>query len=323
MATDINILKNMHAVHLNVTLWTARTKLRKEDFGPNASNLPDEELASLGSKKIAPQEKLRIFSTKKAAAVSLLDRFGVRFLGGWLVPDSTLPLVEAGLNDIHDEFNAAKADFLDNYTTILSEWLDAHPEWYNILEGSFASPDYVQKQLQFGWHSYRLALHQNKDFTDEVAQVGNTLIDSVVADAESMWKNTFVGRNEIGQKTLRPLKALATKLEGLTLIDPLVEPIMNLITNTLSRMPPSGTITGFDLAMIQGLVCLLRDKDTLLSHANRVLDGDDTEAILDALLDSSSQPLVEDEEEPEIVLQAQEPTDIALPKESIQSWGLW
>jgi len=319
MATDISILKGMTAYHLDVTLWTARTKLRKEDFGPDASNLPDAELATLGSKRIAPPEKLRVFASTKANAVNLLDRFGVRFLGGWLVPDTALPAVEDGLHDLRSKFNREKAAFLGNYTSILDDWLREHPEWQSLLVGSFASPDYIRAQMSFGWASYRLSLKQNASFKDEVGKLGNTLLDSVVKDANSMWDTTFAGRSEITQKTLGPLRSLESKLSGLTLVDPLVQPVIAMIQDALSRMPPSGPIAGTDLATVQGLVCLMRDKDTLMAHASKVLDGASASSILDCCSAVHAVPSVN--------VISDEPDDSVQPVASgpstVLSMGLW
>ena len=38
-----------------------------------------------------------------------------------------------------------------------------------------------------------------------------------------------------------------------------------------SRIPKKGNITGADLVMLQGVVCLLRDPNALIGHAERVI----------------------------------------------------
>ena len=78
--SDIRILDKLLALNLSVSLWSARRKMTAEDMG--GVNLPPEDLASLGSKRIADPENLKIFATLKARAVSHLDRIGVRFLSG-------------------------------------------------------------------------------------------------------------------------------------------------------------------------------------------------------------------------------------------------
>ena len=48
--TPLQVLDNILALNLNITLWSARKKLTAEDFG--GVELPPDDLASLGSKKI-------------------------------------------------------------------------------------------------------------------------------------------------------------------------------------------------------------------------------------------------------------------------------
>ena len=65
MPSDIRILESLLALNLDISLWSARKKLTLEDFGN--VELPPDDLATLGSKRIAPPENLRIFGTLKAA----------------------------------------------------------------------------------------------------------------------------------------------------------------------------------------------------------------------------------------------------------------
>ena len=68
--SDIRILDNLLALNLDISLWSARKKMTVEDFG--GAELPPEDLASLGSKRIADPSSLKIFSTLKARAFSFL-----------------------------------------------------------------------------------------------------------------------------------------------------------------------------------------------------------------------------------------------------------
>ena len=78
LPSDIRILDNLLALNLDISLWSARRKMSAEDLG--GAELPPEDLASLGSKRIADPESLRIFGTLKARAFNFLDRHGVRFM---------------------------------------------------------------------------------------------------------------------------------------------------------------------------------------------------------------------------------------------------
>lgn len=72
--SDIRILDSLLALNLNISVWSARKKMCLEDFG--GAELPPEDLASLGSKRIADPGSLKIFTTLKARAFNYLDRHG-------------------------------------------------------------------------------------------------------------------------------------------------------------------------------------------------------------------------------------------------------
>ena len=83
--TPIQVLDKILALNLDINIWSARAKLTAEDFGE--TELPPDELASLGSKKICDPNKLKVFSKLKKRATTMLDRNGVRFLSGWAIPE--------------------------------------------------------------------------------------------------------------------------------------------------------------------------------------------------------------------------------------------
>jgi hypothetical protein len=64
----------------------------------------------------------------------------------------------------------------------------------------------------------------------------------------------FAGREEITRKTLRPIKAMRSKLAGLQFLDPAVVETVQLIDDTLSALPKYGAITGDDLAAVSNLL---------------------------------------------------------------------
>ena len=56
--SDIKVLDNLLALNLDISLWSARRKMTAEDLG--GTELPPEDLASLGSKRIADPAHLKI-----------------------------------------------------------------------------------------------------------------------------------------------------------------------------------------------------------------------------------------------------------------------
>ena len=85
-------------------------------------------------------------------------------------------------------------------------------------------------------------------------------------------------------KALSPLRTLHAKLTGLSFVEPHVAPVADIVQAALLRMPKKGNITGTDLLLLQGLVCLLKDSAALVAHAQKVIEGYGPASVLDALL---------------------------------------
>ena len=326
LQSDIKILDNLLALNLDISLWTARRKLSPEDLG-NA-DLPPEDLASLGSKRIADPETLKIFIALKSRAFSFLDRHGIRFMGGWAIPEEKAGIVVDELVSIRDEFAAAKDHFLADYDSSLKDWIAKHDQWAEIIRGSIVSSDHVRSRFGFKWQLYRvlpLTEHSNTNavlesgLAEEVTGLGNELFSEVASDANEIWQRVYLGKTEVTHKALSPLRTLHDKLIGLSFVEPHVSPVADIIGETLKRIPKRGKITGTNLILLQGLVCLLRDSEALLAHADTVLDGCSTGTVLDALLVSTP----ENQVQRQVQIVDKQPPILPQNLPQIQSYGLW
>lgn len=286
--TDMQVLDSLLALNLDISLWSARKKLQAEDFG--GATLPPEDLASLGSKKIADPESLRVFSTLKSRAFSLLDRHGVRFMGGWAIPEAKADIIVHELMNIRDAFFEAKKNFLADYDRDIQAWIAKHDAWGDIIRNSTVSSAYVDARIDFRWQLYKVApIMQHADnavvlesgLAEEVGNLGNTLFAEISKEASDIWKRVYAGKTEVTHKALSPLRTLHSKLVGLAFVEPCILPVSDLIKAALDRMPTKkGNIGGADLLLLRGLVSTLCDPDTLYEHARRILAGDAPASVL-------------------------------------------
>ena len=285
--TDIKVLSSLMALHLDVNIWTARKKLIPEDF--DGALLPPDDLASLGSKRICDPEDLTIFGTLKSRAVSLLDRHGVRFLGGWAIPENKADIIVSELRQIQDDFTTAKEAFLASYDQSVQDWIAKHAGWEQIIADSTVSADYVRSRMGFSWKVYRIVPPDPADtitsgLAEEVESLGQTLFGEISKTATEAWHKCFAGKTEITRKALSPLKTIHQKLSGLSFVEPRVAPIAELIQTAFESLPKRGRIDGASLLMLQGLVSLLRDAEGLVEHGQLVIDGTTSRDVLDLLL---------------------------------------
>ena len=341
LVSDIRILENLLALNLNVSLWSARRKMSQEDLG--GAELPPEDLASLGSKRIADPENLKVFGTLKARAFNYLDRHGVRFMSGWAIPEEKAGEIVQELLNIRAEFQKEKEAFLADYDQNVQAWIEKHHQWGEIIRNSLVGPDYVRARMDFRWQLYKVApLEQHPNNTavleaglaEEVQGLGGTLFDEVAKSADDIWRRVYHGKTEVTHKALSPLRTLHAKLTGLSFIEPHVAPVADIVQAALQRMPKKGNISGTDLLLLQGLVCLLKDSVTLVGHAQKVIEGYGPAFVLDALLagpgvipeqggNSMQIDGVVDGDDDEPILPDISVADSTLPHPAIASLGLW
>jgi len=315
----LTILDRLVAVNLSVAIWSARKKLTAADFG--GVELPPEELASLGSKKICDPERLRIFATLKARAVARLESLGIRFLGGWAIPEDRAAEVHEMLLKLRDEFLAAKDAFLASYDQAIQDWVGKHPGWERLIADSPVSADQVRSRFGFRWQLFKVAGPDRQDATSEnlvseIEALGQTLFGEIAAEAKAIWQKVYAGKTEVSHKALSPIRNLHRKLTGLSFVEPRVAPVADLIDAALNSMPRRGFITGSHLVMLQGLVAMLRSPDLLIEHGQKVIDGHSPDQLLNSLAQSASQE------------EADQECPIPLPASSsspqfVDSLGLW
>ena len=328
--TDFTVLKQLTAIRLDVSIWSARKKLTPADLG--TPDLPPETLTSLGSKKVCDPDDLRIFATLKARAVALLDRHGVRFLGGWAVPETRIKTVVDGLRTIGQDFTAAKEAFLSRYDAAITNWIDQNPGWEKLIAGSVVAVDTVRARLAFGWQMFKVMPPRkgdaNEPLRDAVGNLGNTLFGEVAKVAGEAWHKSLAGKMDVSAKALSPLRNIRQKLSGLSFVEPRVAPIVDLLDAAFTALPAKGVIAGSNLVMLQGLDCLLRDPASLIEHGQKIIDG---QMPVDTLLGlATSEPSVdtvipvdeEDEPDTDDTAPMFEPIHDPLPP-IIDSLGLW
>ena len=152
--------------------------------------------------------------------------------------------------------------------------------------------------MGFNWQLYRVSpaagLESDLAMTEsglheEVEGLGSTLFAEIAKDAAEIWKKVFEGKTEVTHKALSPLKTMRNKLAGLSFIDPNVEPAVSMIDTALGNMPKRGNLSGNALLTLQGLVCLLKDKEALIQQTQALLATPTEENLLDDLLQGFQQ----------------------------------
>ncbi len=148
-------------ISVSVRYWRARRRLRPEDLGLDPEKV-DEQLYSLGHKKLLPKRALESLALVESRAHSLVEVNSFPFLGGVAryLPNTRLREVTESLERLRDEFNSCREDFLARYGQLrdeaLTEWREAarrlsdDPERVmGFIEEAF--PELYTVQSRFGF----------------------------------------------------------------------------------------------------------------------------------------------------------------------------
>lgn len=256
------ILDQMILVVLNITLWQGRKALKISDLASNGidvDKLPPGTLASLGSKRVISPEAVKIFMSLKRTAMKLCLKDGVRFGGdGYAVPREKVDVLNRELKRLKGEFETAKTNFLSIYEEEIEKWITSNPpEWAPIIRAAVDAPHHIKKALSFGYAFLDVKVPTDMEengLDEEVDSLYGQLCHEIRVVARQTYESSFVGKQEITHKTLRPIKAIREKLVGLLFLEPSIAETIQVIDDTLKKLPEKGPIKGTDLNMVAGLV---------------------------------------------------------------------
>ena len=256
------ILDKMTLVVLNISLWQGRKALKMSDLASNGidvDKLPPGTLATLGSKRIISPDAVKVFKTLKRNAKNLCMKNGVRFAGdGYAVPREKVEELSIALMQLKGEFEVAKVQFMKVYAEEIEKWISSNqPEWAPIIRAAVDSPSHIQKAISFNYSALDVKAPEEIEengLHEEINSLYGQLCHEVRLAARRAFEQSFVGKKEITHKTLRPIMFIREKLAGLLFLEPSIAETIQIIDDTLKKLPETGPIKGTDLNMVAGLV---------------------------------------------------------------------
>lgn len=243
MSNSLSIVNAAVVVRLALTIWTAKAKLNRSDL-PDTDNLPPEELASLGSKRLFNPAKLRPFGAIKSRAVSFMDKQGVKFLGGWLIDEKNVSAVSKELANLHTEFETAVSSFVADYTAGVQDWLATYPQWSNVLANAMPSVTEIPRRFNFTWQMYKVepvnthhTASDGADMHDSIRGVSDKALTEVQSMMEKVYSECFAGKGEhINRKSLRTAENVLAKLDKMSFTHPALSMIYSELKDTIDIM---------------------------------------------------------------------------------------
>ena len=275
-----SVLNDVVVICLDVHIWSGRKKLRPEDLTASGK-LPPKELVSLGSKKIFDPKALKPFRDVKRDADNVCLSHGVRFAKSYAIPRANVKVVFDELGALQAKYGEARTQFLASYDQEKMRWKAQYPGYEKLIETELLPKAEVEARLSFGFTPFCI-----NDVDDELSQAiadsgsgkiilglcGQLFLEVAMQTREFM-KRSLLGRNEVTQKFLRPVRAIREKLAGLAFLDPTVSPLVNTIDTVLGQLPSKGKITGLQLEALRGVLSLMTDVSKMRQHSQLILNG--------------------------------------------------
>lgn len=273
---ETTTIDSIVCIATDIHLWTGRKQLTQKDLKKvDVADLPPEDLASLGSKKICDPKLVNQFEAMKRAAERLILEAGYRLWGIYALPEDKVADVVRQLKDIQQEFNDCKAQFIADYDRSIEQWVNAHPEWASIIQSAVTPVEEVERKLCFGYRVFRITPAPVEDGVDEGTSMledsYQAILKEVSQSAGEIWDSAFKGRSRVRQSSVARIEPVREKLNGLSFIDARIFPIVSQIDAALSACPKEGYVTGGALQGLNSLLLLLSDTERMTAHGEAAI----------------------------------------------------
>ncbi|WP_200249808.1 DUF3150 domain-containing protein [Thiococcus pfennigii] len=266
----MHVLDRLVAVNLDVRIWSGRKKLTAEDLSLGAA-VPPEDLVSLGSKRVCDPEAIQVFHRLRRQAERVCLTGGMRFLGGYAIPEERTEPVAAQLDALGETFAQARATFVAGYGQAIEDWIALHPQWERAIRQAIDPASVVESRLGFGYQLYRIAPAERAgNLTEQVAGLGETLFGEVAQMARAL-EESFLGKDSLSQRALSTFRRIREKLGCLAFVDYRVLPVLASLEDWLLRTPASGPVTGALFNEGFGLMRLVGDPQKMSDHGAGIL----------------------------------------------------
>lgn len=278
----LDLLQKLICFSLDVHIWSGRKKLTPADLNLDGEEIPPEELASLGAKKICHPILLSRFQALRRRAERICESAGVRFLGGFAIPEEKAEEVAKELEAVAADFEAEKQEFLKSYAENMQAWLTNLPDrWRTMVEQAVESPDHVATRLSFGFQTFQVSGVEglNSGLEKAASGLGDQLFREIGQASRLAWSQSFQSRTRVSQKALRPIRSILEKAKGLVFIQPSLGPVITGIEQELEGLPKAGYMEGHDFHALVGIL------NTLSSLGNINLNVEDEQTETDGSSD--------------------------------------
>lgn len=257
-------------INIDAKIWSGARHLKKTDlFKVKLDDLPPDAMATMGSMKVFDPAALNIFNAIKRRAERACQTHGIKFLGGFALPNDRLATAADEIKKLMDEFNTERTKFLDEYENGMDKWASSFPEWETIIRRNAVPRSIVENRLSFDFQVFHItSSNMDKGGVERVTGgLGRQLLKEIAQDARQLLENSYIGKDRVTHKAVNPIWDLQEKIDGLSFVSPLALPISRRIKATMDQMPKKGGIDGTLLDAAIGLLYILSSEERMADLA--------------------------------------------------------
>jgi hypothetical protein len=287
-------------VSLNISVFSGFRRATRENIAALGGSLPQSKAITEGSIKIFPCDGTKALLSVRRSLFRKLQSAGIGSLGSknvFAVLADELPEIEREISRARSMFDASRNDLYSNYDQIFEAHVQDNIEAEKIIRSMKVGRDEAVARCRFSTDVFRIAPfvregQSNEEGVEGIVQgLGRKLYEELSEDMASLLKHeAFATRRRVGQKTLRPLKAQIEKLKKFIFLDPSVDGAIQLMNETLGQLPLEGYVEDQQFLMLEKLIEVMSDPDTLLNAASRVKNGIATCDVLFPPLQAAATP---------------------------------
>jgi hypothetical protein len=230
--------------------------------------LPPESISSFGGTATVSRDLLKTQDRIEKALRSALQRVAVQEedLGVYLTTEAAFETVKDEIAVLINEHKKWKEDFIAAYDTANEELAISNPKFADLIRGRKFTKSYFDKQLKAGYKVVRLNsadIGENEEHKVSSSSLFDRLMEEASKFATELWEESFKGRKCADRRILRPIKTLQAKLHALSVIDIRVQNVIDVMEETLSKIPEKGNLTDRDFTLLNSLVLNVANPMTL------------------------------------------------------------
>lgn len=235
---QLNLLKEIAIVNFDFDIWSGQTRLdRQHDIKlGSGGELPPEEIATLGTKRICDRDLLKVFHKLAVRTRRFCLAHGLPFMNGYAIPAEKIQTLTSFMDEMMLEFNQEKSAFLSVYDSSISDWANTNPDYaHNIMAGKRPVEE-IEKKFSFDYQIFNIHGFDDKSessLNNRVGKLGEDMIDELISESNTYYEKTLHNKTYVSKRSLASLTRVADKLEGLCFLNNKLDPLHKLLSKAI------------------------------------------------------------------------------------------